>query len=221
MRPVAIIGAGGHGREVADILRDQCDAGTPLTPMGFIDQNRELHGKEIDGLPVLGDFSWFETGGRSRVEVICAVGLPQICRRLVQQARKMGLNFVSAISPLAHISSRARLGDGVTIFPNVIVNTGAFVDSYSILNVGVVVSHDATVGTYCNINPGARLAGNTTINEGCYIGMGTSVIQGRTIGSWSIVGAGTVVISDLPENVTAVGVPAKTIKTREEKWHER
>lgn len=221
MRPVAIIGAGGHGREVADILRDQCDAGMPLTPMGFIDQNRELHGKEIDGLPVLGDFSWFETGNRSHVEVICAVGLPQICRRLVQQARKMGLNFASAISPLAHVSSRARLGDGVTIFPNVIINTGAFVDSYSILNVGVVLSHDATVGTYCNINPGARLAGNTTINEGCYVGMGTSVIQGRSVGSWSVVGAGAIVISDLPGNVTAVGVPAKTIKTREEGWHDR
>jgi sugar O-acyltransferase (sialic acid O-acetyltransferase NeuD family) len=218
---VVIIGAGGHGREVADILRDQCDAGTDLTPMGFIDQNLELHGKVIDGLPVLGDFSWFETERRDKVAVICAVGSPQICRRLVLQARKIGLIFASAISPRANISSRASLGEGVTIFPNVVVNTGAFVDSYSILNVGVVVSHDATVGSYCNINPGARLAGNTTINEGSYIGMGTSVIQGRTVGAWSVVGAGAVVISDLQKNVTAVGVPARTIKTREEGWHER
>lgn len=216
MKRVVIIGAGGQGREVADILRHQARAGGEIEPLGFADDNRDLHGQNLDGLPVLGDWSWFEGADRHDIAVVCAVGSPQVCRRLVERARGIGLTFASVISPLAHISSYARLGEGLTIFPYVIVNTGALVDSYSILNVGVVVSHDATVGPYSNINPGAQLAGNVTIGEGCYIGMGANVIQGRSIGAWSVVGAGAVVIHDLPTNVTAVGVPAKIIKTRED-----
>jgi sugar O-acyltransferase (sialic acid O-acetyltransferase NeuD family) len=215
VKRVVIIGAGGHGREVADILRHQARVDHDVEPLGFADENRYLHGRSFDGLPVLGDWSWFEDADLADIAVICAVGSPRICRRLVERARGIGLSFASAISPLAQISSFARLGDGVTVFPNVIVNTGGFVDSHSILNAGVVVSHDATVGPYCNINPGARLAGNVTIGEGCYIGMGANVIQGITIGAGAIVGAGAVVTRDLPTNVTAVGVPAKVIKTRE------
>ena len=215
MKRVVIIGAGGHGREVADILRDQARADSELEPVGFADENRDLHGRQFDGLPVLGDWSWFEGTDRTDLAVICAVGSPHICRRLVERAHRIGLSFVSAISPLACISSFARLGEGVTVFPNVIVNTGAFIDSYSILNVGVVVSHDSIVGPYSIINPGVRLAGNVTIGAGCYIGMGANVIQGRTVGGSSVVGAGAVVTRDLPTGVTAVGVPAKIIKTRE------
>ncbi len=211
MKRVVIIGAGGHGREVADILRHQALAVGEIEPIGFTDDNRDLHGQELDGLPVLGDWSWFDGADRRDIAVVCAVGSPQVCRRLAERARGIGLSFASVISPLAHISPYARLGKGVTVFPNVVINTGAFIDSHSILNVGVVVSHDATVGPYSNINPGAQLAGSVTIGEGCYIGMGASVIQGRSIGAWSVVGAGAVVIRDLPANVTAVGVPAKII----------
>lgn len=216
MKRVVIIGAGGHGREVADILRHQARAGMALEPLGFADENCDLHGKHLDGLPVLGDWTWFESADCRDVAVICAVGSPQICRRLAKRAREIGLSFANVISPLAQISPFARLGDGVTLFPNVIINTGVFIDSHSILNVGAVVSHDSNVGPYTNINPGARLAGNVTVGEGCYIGMGANVIQGISIGAWTVVGAGAVVIRDLPADVTAVGVPARIIKPNED-----
>ena len=215
MKHIVIIGAGGHGREVADIARHQAQVNNETGVLGFVDDNRDLHDKSLDGLPVLGDWSWFEGAGRENIAVVCAVGSPQVCRSLVERANALGLSFASVVSPLAHISPYARLGQGVTIFPNVVVNTGAFIDSYSILNIAVTVSHDAIVGRYCNINPGVRLAGNVTIGEGCYVGMGANVIQGRTVGAWSVVGAGAVVIRDLPTGVTAVGVPAEIIKRRE------
>jgi sugar O-acyltransferase (sialic acid O-acetyltransferase NeuD family) len=215
LKQIVIIGAGGHGREVADIARHQAQVNGEIKVLGFIDDNRDLHDQSLDGLPILGDWSWFESANRKDMAVVCAVGSPQICRRLVERANALGLSFASVVSPLAHISSFARLGQGVTVFPKVVINTGTFVDNYSILNVAATVSHDAIVGRYSNINPGAHLAGNVTIGEGCYIGMGASVIQGRTVGAWSVVGAGTVVIRDLPDDVTAVGVPAEIIKRKE------
>ena len=215
MTRVVIIGAGGHAREVLDILLACRRNGDDIEPLGFIDENPDNHGHVLDGLPVLGDFRWFEGVDCTDIEVICAVGTPQVCCKLVQQAQRLGLRFASAISPQACISPQARIGQGVMIFPNVIVNTGAVIGDHVTLNVAVTVSHDTIVGDFCNINPGAHLAGNVTVGEGCYIGMGANVIQNITIGSWSIIGAGAAVIRDIPPHVTAVGVPARVIKIRE------
>jgi sugar O-acyltransferase (sialic acid O-acetyltransferase NeuD family) len=221
MTQVVIIGAGGHGREVAEILGHQAQAGADVQVVGFIDENQSLRGHTVDGLPVLGDWAWFDGVDRTAVAVICAIGLPQVGRRLVQKARARGLSFVNAISPLAHISPAAKMGWGIAVFPQVVISTGVLLHSYCILNVGVTVSHGARIGKYGNINPGVHLAGDVSIGEGCYVGMGTNIVQGRSVGPWTVIGAGAAVVHDLPANVTAVGVPARVIKIREEGWHER
>src|SRR4029453_12318909 len=136
MTQVVIIGAGGHGREVAEILGHQAQTGADVRVAGFVDENRNLHGHMVDGLPVLGDWTWFEGVDRTAVAVICAVGLPQVGRRLIQKARARGLSFVNAISPLAHISPAAKMGWGIVVFPRVVISTGVLVDSYCSLNVG-------------------------------------------------------------------------------------
>jgi sugar O-acyltransferase (sialic acid O-acetyltransferase NeuD family) len=213
MKRVVIIGAGGHGREIAEILRHQSQQHNNLSLLGFIDDNCRLHQKVLNGLPVLGGWAWFEGVDRNEVAVICAVGSPRVCQRLAQRAGEIGLAFVNAISPLACVSPYARVGEGVAMYPNTVANTDSLLSDHCIVNVGATISHDTRVGRYSNINPGARLAGNVTIGEGCYIGMGANIIQGISVGDWTIVGAGAVVIRDLPANVTAVGVPATVIKT--------
>lgn len=220
LRKIVIIGAGGHAREVLDILLT-CHTDESTELLGFIDENPDRHGQILVGFPILGDFRWFEQVNRSEIAVICAVGAPYVCRKLVNRAKALGLQFANVISPQAWISPHARLGQGVIVFPGVIINSGVLIGNHVTLNVSVTVSHDTVIGDFCNINPGAHLAGNVSIGEGCYIGMGANIIQGITIGPWSVIGAGAVVVNDIPANVTAVGVPAKVIKTREEGWHER
>lgn len=216
MKKIVIIGSGGHGREVAEILQQQAAQDGSFIVQGFLDENKERHGQLIDGLPVLGDWDWIAAARPSELAVICAVGTPAIARLLVQRALALNLTFANAISPLAHISPRATLGQGLVIFPHVVINTGALIGSYATLNVAATVSHDTKIGDYCNINPGVHLAGNVTIGVGCYLGMGANVIQGKSIGAGTIIGAGAVVNRDLPANITAVGVPAKIIKTNKE-----
>ena len=215
MKNVVIIGAGGHGREVADILRHQAREGEAVAPLGFVDESAELHGREVDGLPVLGGWSWFEGARPEGLAVVCAVGTPSVCEKLTERAAALGLAFARAISPLACVSSRARLGEGVTLFPHAVVNVGAVLGDYAILNLGATVSHDTDVGPCCNVNPGARLAGNVRVGAGCYVGMGAQVIQGVSVGAGATIGAGAVVIRDLPAGCTAVGVPARVIKEAE------
>lgn len=221
MKRVVIIGAGGHAREVAEILRHQAEHDPTLMPLGFVDDNPHLAGQSVDGLPVLGGWTWFDHVERSSLAVVCAVGSPAVCLRLVSRAKNLGLSFTSVVSPLAHISKRASIGQGVMIFPHVVLNTGSQIGDYSILNLGVSISHDSVIGSYCNINPGVRVAGNVAVGDGCYIGMGTSIIQGRKIGAGTTVGAGSVVIRDVISNATAVGVPAAVIKMKEDRWYEQ
>lgn len=211
VRQIAIIGAGGFGRQVADVIRHREAADGSVSAVGFIDENPALAGREIGGLPVLGDFSWFDAPERRSVRVVCAVGAPVSCRKLALKALDLGLSFAEVISPFSYISPGAVLGRGVTLFPYTVVSDNAKLGDHCILNVGTSVSHDSVMGAYSILNPGARLAGNVTLGEGCNIGIGAVVIQGRTIGAWTTVGAGAAVVRDLPGGVTAVGVPARAL----------
>lgn len=215
MKRVVIIGAGGHAREVAEILRHQAQQRDGLPLLGFVDDDIHLRGKVISGSPVLGDWSWFEGIDRSEVAIVCAVGLPGARKLLAERAVSSGLSFINAVSPLAYVSPGAQVGQGVMIFPHTFVSTETFIGDHTILNVGATVSHDTKLGRYSTVNPGVHLAGNVSIGEGCYLGIGSSVIHGITIGAWTTLGAGGVAVRDLPGDVIAVGVPARVVRTRE------
>ena len=209
MKKIVIIGAGGHAREVSDILVSCKHRGADIEVIGFIDESG--HTAPIGGLPILGGFGWFEGVDRDEVGVTCAVGTPKVSRALIRRALDMNLQFVSALSPLASISPSAKIGRGVIVFPHVFVSCDVVIGNFVTLNVASTVSHDAKVGDFSNVSPGAHLAGNVSLGTGSFIGMGCNIIQGRSVGGWSVVGAGAVVLDDVPPRVTAVGVPARVV----------
>lgn len=211
MNKVVIIGAGGHAREVLDIYLSCRQSGDDISVLGFIDESGEV-GATMCGLPILGGFEWFDGVDRSDVGVVCAVGTPELARQLVDKAQRLGLRFLSAISPLALISRTANIGQGVMIFPNVVVSCGVSLGNYSILNVASTVSHDTRIAELCSISPGVHLAGNVSLGEGCFVGMGSNVIQGVSVGAWAVLGAGAAVLHDVPAGVTVAGVPARIVK---------
>lgn len=212
MKRVVIIGAGGHAREVAEILRQQ--TAEELTILGYLVDDKDNAGAMIGGLRVLGDWSSLEGVDRSELFLICAVGLPDIRKQLVERAQAKGFRFTNAVSPLAYVSPAAKLGGGVMVFPFSHISAGCTIMDHAIINTGATLSHDTSVGAYGTFSPGVHVAGNVSIGEGSFLGIGACVVQGVTIGSWSTVGAGAAVIRDLPANVTAVGVPAQVIRSR-------
>ncbi|HKR02266.1 MAG TPA: acetyltransferase [Pyrinomonadaceae bacterium] len=217
---VVIIGAGGHAREIAEILRDQAREGAGPRLLGFVADDPENYPAEIGGVPFLGDWSWFDGADLRDLAVVCAVGLPQLRKRLVERATARGLKFAKAVSPLAYVSPEASLGEGVMVFPHAFASAGSLVGDHAVVNVGASVSHDTRVSRYGTLGPGVRLAGRVFVGEGCYLGVGSSVINRVSIGEWTTVGGGACVTMDLPDNVTAVGVPARVIKTKKTGWHE-
>lgn len=220
MLDVVILGAGGHAREVADVLVacNECDRRYRI--LGFVDEKVETHGGSLNGIPVLGDFTWLREAQKTSLRVVAGIGSPVSRRNVVKRARSLGLEFCNAIHPTVVLTSFLTIGDGVMVSAGSILTNQIAIGNHVSINLDCTISHDCVIEDFCNLSPGVHIAGNVRLAEGCDLGVGAVVAQGITIGRWSIVGAGAVVVDDIPPNVTVVGVPARVIKTRGEGWHE-
>ena len=212
-KKVTIIGAGGFARETLWVFRDANEEKNEWEILGFIDDNKETHGKIICDIPVLGGFELFDNKIYSDVYVITAIGSPETKKKVTEKAIKKNLKFCSIIHPTARMSNYVDVGKGTIITAGNILTTQIRIGNHVILNLDSTIGHDVLIEDYCNINPGVHINGNVRIGEGVDIGTGAVTIQGVAVGAWSIIGAGAVIVSDIPSKVTAVGIPAKVIKT--------
>jgi sugar O-acyltransferase (sialic acid O-acetyltransferase NeuD family) len=212
-RPKAvIIGAGGHGRVVLDVLR----AGGRFEPAGFLDDGAPPSAQGPCGLPVLGPVG---ADGFARLldrdvrHFVVAIG--DNAARLAAQsaAAAAGLEPVNAVHPTAFVSPAASLGRGVVVCPNAAVVTGARLGDACVVNTAAVVDHECDLAEGVHVAPGALLAGRVTVGRLAFVGIGARVIQGIAVGERATVGAGAVVIENVPAGATVVGVPARVVKT--------
>lgn len=199
---VIVVGAGGHGKVVADVA---ITAGYEV--QGFVDDAATK--PPLPGVPVLGRFAYLGKIGASQdFALVLGIGDNRVRQRIAGQLIVAGFKFVSVIAPSAVVSPYASIGVGTVVMPQVIVNAGAHVGVHAILNSGCVVEHDCTVGDYAHLSPGVCLSGNVRVGDGTHLGTSASVSPGQTIGEWSIIGAGAMVIRNIGSNKVAVGVPA-------------
>lgn len=205
-RIIAIIGAGGFGREVAHYVNDM---GKIWDKVYFIDDNIEAE-TLIDGIPVIGKIEEAALE-KTDFEVVCAVGNPKVKKELVDRANKAGLTFTNIIHPTAYITPTVMIGTGNIISPYCVLTSNVTIGNHVALNPQCGLGHDSVIKDFNSLYWNVNISGNVTVEEGCEIGSNAVVIQGKTVGKWSIIGAGSVVTDSLPENCTAVGIPAKII----------
>jgi sugar O-acyltransferase (sialic acid O-acetyltransferase NeuD family) len=207
---VLIIGAGGHGRVVLDILQQD---GTHA-PVGFLDNNPAIQGRRVDGLPVHGG-----VGDLKRIHaeldiagVIIAIGDNGTRRALARQADAAGIELVNAIHPAATLAMTTTLGRNVVICAGAVVCDHCQIGSSVILNTGCIVDYQTMIGEGSHICPGVRIGGRVKVESGAFVGIGATVIPNVTLGCECIIGAGSVVIEDVPSLCTVVGVPGRPVK---------
>jgi len=203
-----IVGAGGHGRVVLDIL---LSAGS-CRVVGFLDSNSALHGRRIDGLPVLGDLAALPDLRTQGVgHAVVAIGDNGIRLAFAHRIEESGFILINAIHPSANLAHNANLGRNVVIAAGALVCAHCQIGDSVILNTGCIVDHESMIGTAAHICPGAKLAGRVTVQSGAFIGIGATVLQGLRIGYEAVVGGGAVVINDVETMSTVVGVPARRV----------
>ena len=207
--PVVIVGSGGHAKVVIELIRAegryQVKGCTGLGESGFV----------LGDVPILGTDSVLPAMlANGAKKAFVAIGDNHLRLRLLAQVLEMGFELINAISPNAVVSPSATLGRGIAIMAGAIINASAEIGDGAIINTNAGVDHDCRIGRGAHIGPGSTLAGNVEIGCESFLGARTCVIPGVRIGSRAIVGAGSVVVRDIPDDVTAMGVPARISNVR-------
>jgi sugar O-acyltransferase (sialic acid O-acetyltransferase NeuD family) len=212
LRPLIIVGASGFGREVACLVKDINKIKPTWSLLGLVDDN--LQGKTVEGFPILGPVaSLSELYPKPLVAI--AIADPSSRKRLVETITGYGLQFATLIHPSVSMSDYVRIGEGSIICRNTLFTTNIEIGNHCIINVNCSCGHDTVVNEFSSIMSHTAVAGDVTIGAGCYFGLHCTVINKVKLGSWSTYGAGTVIVKDMPDYVTAVGVPARVIKHRD------
>jgi len=205
VRPVWVIGNGGHAKVVIDALRLQ----RSCQVAGIISDDPAAPPVE-PGLLHIGPVSPDVLRRHGVDRAIIAIGANSVRARIAAELDD-AVEWVSAIHPSAIVSPTATIGTGILLAAGSIVQPSVAVGDHAIINTGASVDHDSVIGACAHIAPGAHLAGNVMVGEGTLVGVGASVIPGITIGTNAIIGAGSVVIRDIPDNARVVGNPARPI----------
>lgn len=211
MKNIAIIGAGGFGREVKTIL----DSINKVTPsyffVGFYDEGLQK-GEIVNGFPVLGGVEDINEINED-CSIVIAIGDPKIKFSIFNKIRNTKIDFPNVIHPNVLISDDfVDIGVGNIICAGCIITCNIVIKDFVILNLMCTVGHDTTIASFSSFMPSVNISGEVLIEERVYVGTGAKIINQLEIGQNTIVGAGAVVSKSLPENCTAVGIPAKPIK---------
>jgi sugar O-acyltransferase (sialic acid O-acetyltransferase NeuD family) len=209
--PLVIFGCGGHGKVVADAA---LAAGYDV--LGFADDDPASRDDTILGLPVLaiGIEETRELCNARSADLVLAIGDNRRRAHVFDRALSFGLRMATIIHPSAVVAPTASIGAGTVVFARAVVNPDCRVGDDVIINTAASLDHDNVIGTHAHVSPGAVLGGTVVVGEGTHVGIGVSVRNNVTIGAWSVVGAGAAVVGDIPDDVVAYGVPARTIRVR-------
>lgn len=200
---VIVIGAGGHGKVIADIVLKCGDM-----MLGFLDDNAALQ-SEVVGIPVLGKISCYEH--YPNASFVIAIGNSVARERIAQQLSNV--RWYTAIHPMAVISDlNTHIGEGSVLMANAVVNPSARIGKHCIINTAAVVEHDNTIGDFAHVSVGAKLGGTVSIGSHAWIGISATVSNNVSVCDYCFIGAGAVVVRDIKESGTYAGIPARKIK---------
>jgi sugar O-acyltransferase (sialic acid O-acetyltransferase NeuD family) len=201
MNTIAIVGASGHGKVVADLAEL-----IGYKVIFFDDAYPKI--KLNEHWPIAGTFDCLLECHNLYDFAIVAVGNNQVRDGLCSRLRNKGFRIPTLIHPSSVISQYATIDYGSVIFANAVINAFAQIGRNCIINTGSIVEHDCVIGNATHLSPNVALAGATRVGDLSWIGIGTVTKQLVEIGNNVIVGANATVIENIPSDVIAVGTPA-------------
>jgi sugar O-acyltransferase (sialic acid O-acetyltransferase NeuD family) len=218
LEPILIVGAGGHGRGILEILRAVAAAAGAACPVaGFLDDDPYVLAATPGGLPVLGNLDEAPRLIGSGHRFLIGVGEPRIRSAVADRLAKNGAVFATAVHPSAVLYGDVSVAPGCVIGAGVIVAAGTRLCDHVLLNLNATVGHDCLLERFATVGPGANIGGNVTLGEGAFVGLNGTVVPGRSLGSASQLGAGSVLLEDLEAGCIAFGVPARVVGRTEQR----
>lgn len=195
MTKLRIIGAGGHGKVVADTAE-----ASGYSNIAFLDQLWPEH---------TNNGRWKVIGKPAKLDVkmFCALGNNNIRARIFEEYHLTDSPVL--IHPSVILSPTVKMGIGTLVVAGSVVNADTSIGRGTILNTACSVDHDCLIGDFVHISPGAHLGGGVRVGDGAWIGMGAVMREGIRIGKNVIVAAGAAVVNDIEDGVRVGGIPAR------------
>jgi sugar O-acyltransferase (sialic acid O-acetyltransferase NeuD family) len=204
MNSLLIIGAGGHGKVVADIAKKL----GLYKEIAFLDDSCMT---ESLGLKVIGKTADAQKY-IDKADIFVAIGDAKIRKDFVESLSKKGAKIPTFIHPSAVIGSYVKIGKGSVVMAGAVINACATLGEGCIVNTCSSVDHDCIVGDYAHISVGARVAGTVNIGANVFVGAGAVIKNNVKICGDCVIGAGAVVVKDIAEKTTYIGIPAKKMR---------
>lgn len=205
IRRLAILGASGHGKVIAEIA-ELCG----WDEIHFFDDKWP---NVITNGPwnVLGDTNSLVENSSTYNSVIVAIGNNSTRYDKSLYLIAQGFNLATLIHPLAIVSGYSEISPGSVVMAGAVINPFAKIGMASIVNTSATVDHDCMIEYGVHISPGVNIAGAVIVGSLTWLGIGANIKQCVSIGRQVVVGAGSVVVNDIPDGLTVVGVPAKAL----------
>lgn len=200
MRKLNIIGAGGHGKVIADIALNR-----GYEDIAFLDADEHI--TFCLGFPVYGPS--LKNATYRNEDFFVAVGNAETRERLFNELDAEGLSIVSLVHPAAVLGQRVQIGRGTAVMAGAVINPDVIIGEGCIINTGATVDHDNRIGDFVHISVGANLAGTVLVEKGTWIGAGAVVSNNISICGGCMIGAGAVVVKNIEQKGTYIGVPAR------------
>lgn len=210
MSHLAILGASGHGKVIADTA----SLDSHWKSISFFDDSYpnspnvppwDIIGNTASLLDKLDQFSG----------VIIGIGNNTIRQQKHELLASRHAPITKIIHPSAYISPYSKLSEGCVVFANAVINIHTTIGCSSIINTGATIDHDCKLADYTHISPGSHLAGNIQVGKYSWIGIGSSIRQGINIGENVIIGAGSTVVKNIPDHQVVAGTPAKLLTQKD------
>ena len=202
-KKLLILGAGGHGKVVADIAKN-CG----YEDIAFLDDNKKT-GQWV-GCPVVGTSA--DMAQYADRELIVAVGDASARQRLMLEAEAMGMKMPVLVHPKAAVAEDVSLGAGTVVMAGAVINPGARIGRGCIINTCASVDHDCLLGDMVHVSVGAHVAGTVNVGSRTWVAVGASVINNLSVCDDCLIGAGAVVVKNITESGVYMGVPARKKK---------
>lgn len=208
MSKLLILGAGGHGKVVAECA---LSLGS-YTDIAFLDDEKVIGELILRCCPVVGTFNDAANFTPEFSEAFVALGNNRSRVELIKYLKTIGYKIPSLIHSAAYVSKFALIESGTVIMAGAVVNADAHIGVGGIINTGASVDHDCVLGMGVHLSPGARLGGTVTVGDYTWICMGASVVNNVCVGDGAVVAAGAAVIRDVGDGALVAGVPARERK---------
>lgn len=205
MKELIIIGAGGHGKVVADIAKKN-----GYESIFFLDDSLQEH---LGNYSILGMTDEIDTIHQKNkdADFFIAIGNNEIREHFFKKLKGSGIKLPVLIHPSAVIDETVKIEEGTVVMANVVVNADTSIGKNCIINTSASIDHDCILEDYVHVSPGVHLAGTVHLGKRTWVGIGSNVINNITITNNCIIGAGSIVLNSIFQVGIYAGIPCKLL----------